>query len=126
MTASSAQRICIRLDPAMLLEGLLVERLSRVPKARRQEWLRTLLVQGYLWEGGVSRRSQRNARLIAGNQGEPEAVARGTAFAHWLARPQTSVRPMAIEDTASLHTRPAIPEVQETEKPFAYLRKVIG
>jgi hypothetical protein len=110
----------------MLLEGLLIEHLSRVPKARRQEWLRTLLVQGYLWEGGVSRRTQRNARPVAGGPVEPKAGAWGKAFAHWLARPQTSVRPMAIEGTAPLHTRPAIPEVQETEKPFAYLRKVIG
>ena len=64
MTAPSAQRLCIRLDPAMLLEGLLLERLARVPKARRQEWLRGLLVQGYLWEGRTSRgvRQRRRAR----------------------------------------------------------------
>ena len=29
MTVPTAQRLCIRLDPAMLLEGLLLERLAR-------------------------------------------------------------------------------------------------
>ena len=55
MTVPTAQRLCIRLDPAMLLEGVLLERLALVPKARRPEWLRGLLVQGYLWEERTGR-----------------------------------------------------------------------
>ena len=55
MTLPTAQRLCIRLDPAMLLEGLLLARLALVPKVRRQEWLHGLLVQGYLWEERTGR-----------------------------------------------------------------------
>lgn len=127
MTAQSAQRFCIRLDPAMLLEGLLLERLERVPKARRQEWLRGLLVQGYLWEGRTSRGVQRTeAQSFAGDQTENKEPALATAFGGWLTRPQPPMSRVAPECSASLQARRITPEKQEIKKPFAHLRKVIG
>lgn len=128
MTARSAQRLCIRLDPAMLLEGLLLERLSRVPKARRQEWLRGLLVQGYLWEGRTHRGLQRNAQTqdFAGDQAENEAPAPGLAFASWPTRPKAAMPQDAPEDSLPPRAVPTTPNKPTASKTFAHLRKVIG
>ena len=128
MTVATAQRLCIRLDPAMLLEGLLLARLALVPKARRQEWLRGLLVQGYLWEARTSHgvRSDDELGRFGADQAEKRVPASATAFAGWLTRPQTAVPKVVAEGDRpprAVTTRPSKPVA---DKPFAHLRKVIG
>ena len=128
MTVATAQRLGIRLDPAMLLEGLLLARLALVPKARRQEWLRGLLVQGYLWEARTSHgvRSDDEFGRFGADQAEKRVPASATAFAGWLTRPQTAVPKVVAEGDrppGAVATRPRKPG---TDKPFAHLRKVIG
>ena len=128
MTVSSVQRVCLRLDPAMLLEGLLLAQLSRIPKGRRQEWLRGLLVQGYLWEGRTHRGVQRNvkAHSFTGDQAEDKGPVSAMVFAGWLTRPQPAMPRIAPEGTVAPRIAPIMPETHETRKPFAHLRKVIG
>ena len=128
MTAPSPQRVCIRLDPAMLLEGLLLERLGRIPKGRRQEWLRGLLVQGYLWEGRTRRGVQHNgpAQSLDVGQAENQAPVSATAFSRWPTRPQPAMPRVPPEPSAPPQAGPIMPEKHETKKPFAHLRKVIG
>lgn len=41
------QRIVVRLDPRVALESIILSRLERTPTRRRQEWLRSLLLQGF-------------------------------------------------------------------------------
>lgn len=41
------QRIGLRLDPRVALESIILSRLARTPTPRRQEWLRSLLIQGF-------------------------------------------------------------------------------
>ena len=128
MTAQSVQRFCIRLDPAMLLEGLLLARLALVPKARRQEWLRGLLVQGYLWEARTGRgvRSDDELGRFGAGQAENKVPASATAFAGWLTRPRTAVPKVVAEGDRPPRAMPTIPGKTMASKPFAHLRKVIG
>ena len=128
MTAQSAQRLCVRLDPAMLLEGLLLERLSRVPKGRRQEWLRGLLVQGYLWEGRSSRDVPHDTKAPspAGYQAENQRAASAMAFAGWPTR-QRPYPPQVLTNADLLRqTERTTAGTPTAPKPFAHLRKVIG
>jgi hypothetical protein len=86
----------------MALEAIILNRLDCIPKARRQEWLRGLLVQGFSSECLVLR-------------GVPEKRERGSAmaFTQWLAGEPPSPQPRS-------------PQVQVDGKPFAALGKVIG
>lgn len=56
-------RISLRLEPAIGIEGLILNRLSRVPNARRQDWLRGLLTQGFLAECQALRGLQQGAPI---------------------------------------------------------------
>jgi hypothetical protein len=120
-TRSGGQRLCLQLDPRMAFEALILQRLQRIPTGRRQEWLRGLLVHGFLAE--CSQRQEAGSEA----SDRPGAATRrpGNAFAGWLTerspRPQ---EPPAEKLDASDSHRPAT--VAATAKPFAHLRKVIG
>jgi hypothetical protein len=135
----SVQRVCVRLDPAMLLERLLLTRLSLIPKARRQEWLRGLLVNGYLAE----QRTESAATGAEAQKSGASAIDRGrqtapwSSFSGWIGRRCGSDR-HAAEVRPESETIPAVAEspavsaegpirVRSTrDKPFSHLRKVIG
>ena len=86
----------------MALEAIILNRLDCIPKARRQEWLRGLLVQGFSAECLVLR-------------GVPEKRERVStiAFTQWLAGKTPSPQPRS-------------PHINVDGKPFATLGKVIG
>ena len=48
---SAPQRFSLTLDPCLVLERLILARLSGFKRKRAQDWLRALLVQGFLVEG---------------------------------------------------------------------------
>ncbi len=115
------QRLCLQLDPRMAFEALILWRLQRVPKGRRQEWLRGLLVQGFLDECRLRRKAD-------GEASAPQRAAtprQGTAFAGWLTEssPAKQPPPAVIVDRCD-PPRPAA--VDTKNKPFAHLCKVIG
>ncbi len=125
--ATRGQRLNLRLDPEMLVEGLILERLATVPKHRRQDWLRSLLVAGFLRESGIlgkvrAQTPDRNrASAERGKPGMPRS-----AFSGWLgrtARP-APVPPSPPADSATMTPMPA--SRAGSGKPFAHLRKVIG
>lgn len=112
------QRISVVLDPALVLERLILKRWSGLQRTRGQAWLRSLLVQGFLTEG----QWLRNEVGAAATWSAPPP----TAFAHWLGAPKrTSQR--APEP---LPARPPQADSGARQgagtKPFAHLRKVIG
>ena len=53
------QCIALQLDVAIAFEALILNRLLRLPTARREEWLRGLLVQGFQRECRALRKLQR-------------------------------------------------------------------
>jgi hypothetical protein len=106
------QRVALQLDPRIALEAIILNRLERTPTARRQEWLRSLLVQGF-----------RSECLALRGMSEEREQRPAMAFTHRLAGDAQS--PAAVKSETSVVT--AMPtEATATEKPFAALGKVIG
>ena len=105
-------RVTVQFDPRMALEAIILNRLERIPRTRRQEWLRSLLVQGFRLECQALR-------------GAPEDNGRRSAMCFTPGRVGVSYRP------ASPRAEPPAPstrstEVKDCDKPFAALGKVIG
>ena len=111
--AKPGQRVVLHLDPRIALEAIILNRHERIPSVRRQEWLRGLLVQGFLLESQTLR-------------GAPDDAKRRStaAFTYQMAgASQRSVNRPLLE-SAEVKVRPA--QASATSKPFAALGKVIG
>ena len=115
------QRITLQLDVAIAFEALILNRLRRLPKTRRQDWLRGLLVQGFQRECRAIRKMQR-----AGRTGRDATRSQNiathpsvSAAGHQSPTPQPKTSP---------ETRPAATKVHRSGNTvsFAALRKVIG
>ena len=114
--ASRRNRIVLQLDPRIALEAIILNQLDRTPKARRQEWMRGLLVQGFRVECQV----QRDASVSSRSES-------GLRFSDWLTgdltrnvappEPRPEQQPTATSDA---------PDTHHGTKPFAVLRRVIG
>ena len=48
---SASQRFSLTLDPGLVLERMILSRLTGLKRKCGQDWLRSLLVQGFLAEG---------------------------------------------------------------------------
>ena len=114
MTATDTRfRITLQLDSRVVLEGVMLNRLERIPKGRRQEWLRGLLVAGFKAECRVLRDTSDNTKSTP-----------VSGFGDWLAlqTPSTSIASPTPEPTPVMTAEgPA-----SSAKPFAHLRKVVG
>ena len=119
---SAPQRFSLTLDPSLVLERLILRRLPDLKRKRGQDWLRALLIQGFLMEGQWLRRECPSG---SGGGARREHKIPPTDFARWLEgsmrSPQRTPEPAPVTRVqATPSTRPA------GEKPFAHLRKVIG
>jgi hypothetical protein len=117
------KRLNLTLDPGLVLERLILQRFSRLKRKRGQDWLRSLLVQGFLAEGRWV------SRDIPGNRAElvpRETTVPATPYASWLERAHPVNRPNAeMVPTAATAATPT-PSASPDAKPFAHLRRVIG
>ena len=114
MTATDIRfRITLQLDPRVVLEGVMLNRLERIPKGRRQEWLRGLLVAGFKAECQVLRNTPDNTKTTP-----------VSGFGDWLAL-QTPSTPIASPIPESTPVMTAAGSASSA-KPFAHLRKVVG
>ena len=87
------RRITVRLDPSILLERLILDRLAAIPKPRHQDWLRSLLVNGYLAEARVLREVQNGTANPSSETAcaEKSASLPPSAYASWLRQPAKRV-----------------------------------
>ena len=117
----------VQLDPGMLVESLILQRLNTVPKRRHQDWIRALLVQGFLAESGMLRRLNPTAtNNDAAQRRGPRSPRSGFDFSDWVGRsatrePMVKVTPGVTKAALENATRQG-----GSEKPFAQLRKVVG
>lgn len=117
------QRFSVRLDPSLVIERLILRRLSGLKRGRGQDWLRSLLVQGFLVEGQWIR-SERERDC--GHQSVQEDTIPKSPFAHWLEHASAPAR-RAFEPTAPTPAPESlVTNVAADTKPFAHLRTVIG
>ncbi len=108
--ARSGERVVLQLDTRIALEAIILNRLERIPKARRQEWLRGLLVQGF-------RQECQALRGTTDERQKPPAM----AFAF---RPEGAMKYSSVNPVVA----PIVPPPADggADKPFAALGKVIG
>jgi len=102
-----AGRIALHLDFAVAFEALLLNRLEQMPAGRREEWLRGLLVRGFLSEC----ESLKSVAAPASHRGHARAPARTCVPA--------DSRPAEVAE----QPKPATGEPIVT---FADLQRVIG
>lgn len=103
-------RTVVRLDSRIALEAIILNRYERVPQGRREEWLRRLLVQGFLSECSAVRSVQERP----GRSGQKE-------FGDWLVQKSKG---LADAKSPPAPYRPTAPGAEG--KPFAALRGVIS
>ena len=111
--AKTVRRIVIHLDTRVALEAVLINRQACLPAARRQEWLRRLLLQGFYDE-------------CQALSGVPDSGARrpSMAFTHRVIG--KTQRPLAARDQESNAMKEPNPVNNAAGKPFATRGKVIG
>jgi len=111
--AKTVRRIVIHLDTRVALESVLLNRQACLPAARRQEWLRRLLMQGFSDEcqalGGAPNGETRRPSM---------------AFTHRVIG--KTQRPLTMHDQESMARKELNPVTNAAGKPFATLGKVIG
>jgi hypothetical protein len=111
--ARSRNRIVLHLNTRMALEAIILNRLESIPQARRQEWLRGLLVQGFRDECQVMRQGT--------DTGQAE---RRMNYSGWLAADST------IQNCKPIKQVKKVISQRETKgiatKPFAALSRIIG
>ena len=111
--AKTVHRIVIHLDTRIALEAVLLNRQKRLPAARRQEWLRGLLIQGF--------RDECQALSSTPDNGTRRP---SMAFTHRTTG--MSQQPLSTTDQESMAMKEPNPANNAAGKPFATLGKVIG
>ena len=121
------QRVIVRLDPGILVEALILQRLNTVPKSRHQDWIRSLLVQGFLSESRVFRQlNGTESKIPVAQHREQQSPRSGFDFNDWIG-PSASPKPAVKATSDILKEHPATAVKRGTsDKPFAHLRKVVG
>jgi hypothetical protein len=111
--AKTVHRLVIYLDTRIALEAVLLNRQERLPAARRQEWLRGLLVQGFFDECQA-------LRGVPDNGTHRPSM----AFTHRMTG-KTQQR-LTTRDQESMAMKEQSPPNNAAGKPFAALGNVIG
>ncbi|MCB1764314.1 MAG: hypothetical protein KDI27_14410 [Gammaproteobacteria bacterium] len=126
-TAVAGQRVSVQLDPGMLVEDLILQRFQSLPKRRQPEWIRSLLVQGFLAESRLIRQLKGAAsqtQVVSGRVKQSRGS--GFDFRDWIGR-SAKLNPVASFTAETLKEDPpyCVQKINST-KPFAHLRKVVG
>ena len=111
--ANPRRRIVLQLDLRIALEAIILNRLERLPAARRQEWLRGLLVQGFRSECQVLRGASDDAKRRP-----------APAFNSWVAGESQKSGSHPEPKSAVVKVTPS--QANAASKPFTALGKVIG
>ena len=126
-TRLEGRRVTVRLDPGLLVEALILKRLNTVPKCRHPDWIRALLIQGFLAECRV-------VRQLKGTASEHPVAKRrvqaspglGFDFGEGFARSANGKRDIGVNRHVA-NKFPASPVAAGgVDKPFAHLRKIVG
>ena len=126
-TLSAGRRISVQLDPGMLVEDLILQRLQSLPKRRQPEWIRSLMVQGFLSESRLIRQLKGAAsqtRVVSNRLQQLPGL--GFDFRDWpgrSAKPKPVIK--AVPEESKEDPLRCVQQINAA-KPFAHLRKVVG
>ena len=126
-TELEGRRVSVRLDPGLLVEALILKRLDTVPKRRHPDWIRALLVQGFLAECRVARQLKEPAAEHSfAKRRMPPSLGPGFDFGDGFARSVNAKRDIGVNRHVSNQAPPSPVVAGGADKPFAHLRKVVG
>lgn len=111
--ARNRNRIVLHLNTRMALEAIFLKRLESIPQTRRQEWLRSLLVQGFRAECQLLRQETDESRSDT-----------SLKFSGWLSG--TSGKQTTISVKQEHKAMQKMNTNGITTKPFAELSRIIG
>jgi len=111
--AKTVHRLVINLDSRVALEANLINRHERLPAARRQEWLRGMLMQGFRDE----------CQALIGTQ-DSETRRPMMAFTRRISRKMPP--PVATYEQEAIARTGQVQTIKRAGKPFSSLGKVIG
>jgi hypothetical protein len=117
------KRLRVSLDPGIVLERAILRRLSGHKRKRAQDWLRSLLVQGFLAEGRWLRANEFDGER--GHEHRARSVP-ATPFASWLERSHAKASRKHIRRLRADQGPIEPVKLCDGPKPFAHLRGVIG
>ena len=120
---TTPKRLSITLDPGLVLERLILRRLAALQRKRGQDWIRSLLVHGFLAEG----RWLRSGEPGGSHSSVPvEPAVPTTPFSRWLQGAHDNGGSDQEPSPRSAEAPTTSPSTSSNAKPFAHLRKVIG
>lgn len=125
------RRFSLTLDPALVIERAILQRLNDLSTQRAKDWLRSLLVEGFLAEGHWL---HAEAAVRQASSALPADTIPATPFSRWCHASRLKQPPVSGSSSTGVslfvattqravapsHASPAV------SKPFAHLRKVIG
>lgn len=118
-------RYTVVLQSNVPLDRLLVERLQALTESARRQWLRSLLIEGFLLECRLVQLAQGRAHATASARGEHHRpVPTAAPFTLAVKLCSTGNLTSAASPLEARHA--AVPPLLGTGKPLAYLRHVIG
>lgn len=122
-TPNTPRRIMLTLDPGLVVERTILQRIDQYSRNRARDWLRSLLAQGFLTEARLL-----HTGVSQGSGAHPAVVpaASVTTDERWRDVPRAQA---ALTSSLPIHKEPAVTPVAKsrtTDKPLAHLRKVIG
>lgn len=117
-----ADRFTVALNASLPLERSLLEKLHSLNKATQQQWLRSLLIEGWLIECRMLHVACRSAQAAASMGSRPalnrSSKMHGGSLGSTGNICSTSLAPVARAETMSAPLN--------RDKPLAYLKRVIG
>lgn len=120
-----AARYTVVLHTNVPLDRLLVERMQALTDSARRQWLRSLLIEGFLLECRMVQVAQGRADETAPIRGERHRPVL-TSAPFTLAVQPCSTGNLTPSASALEAPDAKVPPSVGTEKPLAYLRRVIG
>ena len=114
---STVRRISLTLDPALVIERMILARIDTLSRPRARDWLRSLLAQGFVAEGRWL-----HTELLNGNGSVTRIPT--TAYTRMLGK--SDRKPTRAPTVEHPVIDVAQTPVGRSHKPFARLRNVIG
>ncbi len=121
-------RISVRIDAGLPVEALIVKRLVALPKRRHQDWIRALLVQGFVAESRVHRQVQSGLSSSVSGSAPFDEPARlpASAYVSWRRQPEGRLMPSRRLVAEATPPVPTPGPARKDGKPFSQLARVIG
>ena len=126
MASTTRQQISVSLDTRIPLEAMVLQRLHRLPKDRRNDWLRQLVLTAFQSECHVIKSEQRQPGFSNSVHKPNTTSYMYSGHSNPIAKQQ---RTEAVSVSATCRDRTEMPSpfpVNKAHKPFTHLRQVIG